>query len=82
MLARLLSVCSGGVGRSSWRGGAGIIKLWRGAGETSLSAICGFSRRMLIFLGPVKAQAGLFSIGTWGRTWPEGPPPLAAYWGC
>lgn len=32
---------------------------------------------VLIFLGPEKAQPGLFSIGTWGRTRPEGPPPLA-----
>lgn len=42
MLVRLLSVCSGGVGRSSWRGGAGIIKLWRGASGTPLYAIRGF----------------------------------------
>lgn len=82
MLARLLSVCSGGAGRSSWRGGAGIIKLWRGASATLLSAIRGFLRHMLIFLGPAKAQLGLFSRGTWGWTWPEGALPLAAYWGC
>lgn len=49
MLVHPLSVCVGG--RSSWRGGAGIIKLWRGASGTPLSAIRGFSRRVLIFLG-------------------------------
>lgn len=64
--ARLLSlsVCSGGVGRSSWRGGAGIIKPCRGTSGTPLSAIRGSSQRMLMFLGPANAQSGLFSIGT------------------
>lgn len=66
MPARLLSlsVCSSGVGRSSWRGGAGIIKPWRGTSGTLLSAIRGSLQRMLIFLGPVNVQPGLFSIGT------------------
>lgn len=77
--ARLLSVCSSGVGRSSWRGGAGIIKPWRGTSGTLLSAIRGSSQRVLIFLGPVNVQPGLFSIGTRGRAWPESltpkPPP-------
>lgn len=69
--ARLLSVCSSGVCRSSWRGGAGIIKPWRGTSGTLLSAIPGSLQRMLIFLGPVNVQPGLFSIGTRGRAWPE-----------
>lgn len=77
-----LSVCSGTVGRSSWRGGAGIIKPWRGTSGTPLSAIRGSSQCMLIFLGPMNARPGLFSIGTWGRTWPARPPPQAAYSGC
>lgn len=82
MPARLLSVCGSSVGRSSWRGGAGIIKPWRGTSRTLLSAIRGFSQRMLIFLGPVNVLHGLFSIGTQGRTWPERPLPQAAYSGC
>lgn len=89
--ARPLSVCSSGVGRSSWRGGAGIIKPWRGTSGTLLSAIRGSSQRMLIFLRPVNVQPGLFSIGTRGPglAW-ESPPHTtrhptllrAAYSGC
>lgn len=36
----------------------------------------GFSRRMLIFLGPAKAQSGLFSIGTGGQDLARGDPHL------
>lgn len=60
--AHLPSVCSYGVGRSSWRGGAGIIKPLRGTSGTVQSAIRGSLQRVLIFLGPVNAQPSLFSI--------------------
>lgn len=75
--ARLLSVCSSDVGRSSWRGGAGIIKPWRGTSGTLLSAIRGSLQCVLIFLGPVNVQPGLFSIGTWVWAWLESSPPPA-----
>ena len=73
--ARLLSVCRSGVCRSSWRGGAGIIKPWRGTSGTLLSAIRGSSQRVLIFLGPVNVQPGLFSIGTRRRYREYTPAP-------
>lgn len=76
--ARLPSACSSGVGRSSWRGGAGIIKPWRGTSGTLLSAIRGSSQCVLMFLGPVNVQPSLFSIGTRSRALPERapwPPP-------
>lgn len=60
--AHLPSVCSYSVGRSSWRGGAGIIKPLRGTSGTVQSAIRGSLQRVLIFLGPVNAQPSLFSI--------------------
>lgn len=71
--SRLLSVCSSDVGRSSWRGGAGIIKPWRGTSGTLLSAIRGSLQRVLILQGPVNVQPGLFWIGIWGRAWPQSP---------
>lgn len=69
--ARLPSVWSSGVGRSSWRGGAGIIKALRGTSGTLLSAIRGSLQRVLIFLGPVNVQLSLFSIGIRGPTPPS-----------
>lgn len=72
--ARLPSLCSSSVGRSSWRGGAGIIKPLRGTSGTLQSAIRGSSRRVLIYLGLLNVQTSLFSIGT------QAPPtPTTAY---
>lgn len=77
MLARLLSVCrgGGGGGRSSWRGGAGIIKRWRGASGTSLSAGWRFLAAHVDISGSSESTVWfIFNRNRGGRTWPEGTP--------
>lgn len=76
--ARLPSVSSSRFGRSSWRGGAGIIKPSRGTSRTLLSVIRGSLQCVLIFLGPMNAQPSLFSIGTRSWAWLECPPPSSS----